>query len=351
MAGYNSTGVFTASICEKVLMGLENITQNGNLPNTKRSYLGYLDFVTSDLNKSNTEVIPVQNETKHKTVRIKYTNRVVESEVTEAEDGNCTPERYPDFLETTFDVDKVVSFNFGLKKREATLICSEGNQDLITRKMTEAFDAIARIINKRLLNVQLLNMGYNYGNSPASASTKSVNVLVAATGAPLATGIQTLDQDYYEKNQYSGTGAIIGAGNIMKYWKTIKTGCCNQDGVDMAAYAAELGWAPFLDTQLEGVFGSNQFLVLAPGLNQLVTLNRYVGENSGQFGTSMDTTVVDPRTGITYDMKIDYDGCNEAFYIRLTLNYGLWTQPVDVFNAGDPLYRTNGVSRYTAATT
>ena len=351
MAGYNSTGAYTAGICEQILSGLENYAGNGNLPSAKRSYLGYLEFLQSDLNKGNTEVIPViTDSTKYHQVRVKYSQRTIDAEVTEAEDGNCTPERYPDYLETTFDVDKVVSFNFGLKKREVVKICNEGNTSVITNKMNESFDAIARKINTRLLTIQSLNFGANVGNSSAT-SAKSVNVLVAATGAPLATGIQALNQDYYEKNQYFGTPAIIGAGNIMKYWATVKTGCCNQDGVDMNAMAAELGWAPFLDTQIESVLGSNQFMVLAPGMNQLVTYNRYVGENEGMFGTSMDTTVVDPRTGLRYDMKIDYDGCNEAYYVRLTLNYGLWIQPVDTFNAADPLYRTNGSCRYTAATT
>lgn len=350
MAGYNTNGVYTAGICEKIFAGLENFAAPGALPSTKRSYLGFLDFLQSPLNKGGVEVIPVQQDSKHKQVRIVYQQRTVSSEVTESEDGNCTPERYPDNLETTFDVDKVVSFNFGLKKREVALICSGGNTEELMRKMNNSFDAIARTVNSRLLNVALSNVGFNYGNTTPGTAAKSVSVITAATGAPLALGIQALDQDYYEKNQFTGTPAIIGAGNIMKYWKTVATGCCNQDGVDMNAYAAQLGWAPFLDTQIESVFGTNGFLVAAPGMAQLVTLNRYVGENAGQFGTSVDSTITDPRTGLTYDMKVDYDGCNESFYVRLTLNYGLFTQPTDVFNAGDPIYRTNGLVRYTAAT-
>lgn len=350
MAGYNTDGVFTGSLCENILIGLDQITTSSNVPAKKRSLLGFLDFLVSPLNKGGTQVIPYQVDSKQAAVRIKYMQRTVESEVTTSEDGNCTPERYPDFLETNFSVTRKVSYNFGLKPREVALICKEGNYDIINMHMAHAFDALARKINSVLLGVKVLNMGANVGNSSAT-SAKSINVLVGSTGAPLATGIQTLNQDYYEKNQYYGTPAVIGGGNIMKYFSTIATGCCNQDGVDMMALASKLGYAPFIDTQLETTFGSNQFIVMAPGMDQLVTFNRYVGENAGQMGTAFNSTVTDPITGLTYDMKIDADGCNEAYYVRLTLNYDLWYQPYDVFNAADPLYRTNGSLRYTAATT
>lgn len=347
MAGYNTNGVYTAGICEKILSNLSNHTVAANLPSAKRSHLGYLQFLQSPLNKSNIQVIPVQNDSKHKVVRVLYKQRTVESEVTTSEDGNCTPERYPDFLETNFDVDSVVSYNFGIKKREASLICTGGNDSLIMSEINESFDALARKLNAALLGKQLLNFGYNYGQTTASAAVKSVAAL-GSNGVPLASFIQTLHTDYHEKNEFYGTPAVIGGGNVMKYFLTTMTGCCNQDGVDMNALSSQLGWSPFLDTQVTGVLGADQFIIMAPGMVQFVPLNRYVGENAGQFGTSVDTTITDPVTGITYDMKIDYDGCNESFYVRLTLNYGLWIPPVDTFNAADPLYRTNGTLRYAA---
>lgn len=347
MAGYSTDGVFTAGICEKILSNLSNHTMAANLQSTKRSHLGYLQFLQSPLNKGNIQMIPIQNDSKHKQVRILYKQRTVESEVTTSEDGNCTPERYPDYLETTFDVDSVISYNFGLKKREATLVCNGGNDKIIMDEINESFDAMARKLNAALLAKQLLNFGYNYGNSPASGGVKSVAAL-GTNGAPLASFIQTLYSDYHEKNEYYGNAAIIGGGNVMKYFVTTMTGCCNQDGADQAAIAAQLGWAPFLDNTIEGVLGSNQFIMAAPGMIQMVPYLRYVGENAGQFGTSVDTTITDPATGLTYDMKVDYDGCNEAFYVRLTLNYGLWIPPVDTYNPADPLYRTNGSLRYAA---
>lgn len=352
MAGYNNDGVFTAAICENLLIGLEQVTNPANNPNTRRSYLGYLDALRSGINTAGVSMMPVQDGTKRKIVRIAYNQRVIENEVDTAESTDCTPPRYPDFLETEFEVDKFVQHEFGLSQREATLICLGGdNNQLINRFMLQAFDALNRKINRTNLTTQTANFGFNYGNTPGSATTKSINVLVTSTGAPLATGIQTLKQDYYEKNQYEGTPLIVGQGNIMKYYDTIATGCCNQDGVDMGAYAAKYGAAFFLDTQVEDVVGANQFIVLAPGMLQFVPYNRYVGYNAGQMGTAFNTTVTDPRTGMTYDMKVDVDGCGEKYYIRLSLNYGLWIQPTNTFHQDDPLYRTNGSLRYTAATT
>lgn len=354
MAGYNSDGVFTAAICENLLIGLDQVTKNENLPSARRSYLGYLEALRSSLNTSGVEItpIPVQDGTKHKIVRIAYNQRVIENEVDAQESTDCTPPRYPDFIETTFDVDKFAQYEFGLSQRQATLICQGGNNDeLINRFIMQAFDAINRKINRTILTTQTSGFGFNYGNTPGSATTKSINVLVGSTGAPLATGIQTLKQDYYEKNQYAGTPLVIGAGNIMKYYDTIATGCCNQDGVDMMAYAGKYGAAFFLDTLVESVVGTNQFIVLAPGMLQFVPFLRYVDYNAGQMGTAFNTTITDPRTGMVYDMKVDVDGCNEKYYVRISLNYGLWIQPTDTFHQDDPLYRTNGSTRYTAATT
>jgi hypothetical protein len=352
MAGYNNDGVFTAALCENILIGLEQVTRPENNPMTRRSYLGYLEALRSPMNMAGVEIMPVQDGTKEKTVRIAYNQRVIENEVDTSESTDCTPPRYPDFLETEFEVDQFVQHEFGLNQREATKICLGGdNNGLINRFMLQAFDALNRKINRTILTTQTSNFGFNYGNSPGSAATKSINVLVGSTGAPLATGIQTLKQDYYELNQYEGTPLIVGQGNIMKYYDTIATGCCNQDGVDMGAYAAKYGAAFFLDTMVESVVGTNQFIVLAPGMLQFVQRNRYVSYNAGQMGTAFNTTVTDPRTGMTYDMKLDVDGCNEKYYIRISLNFGLWYQPTNTFHQDDPLYRTNGSLRYTAATT
>lgn len=354
MAGYNSDGIFTAAICENILIGLEDVTRQDNLPVLRRSYLGYLDALRSPMNTEGVRMVPVpvQDGTKRKIVRIAYLQRAVESEVDEGESTDCTPPRYPDYTETEFEVDKIAQYEFGLDQRKATLICRGGdNNSLIQNFMFAGFDSLNRKINKRLLTTQSTNFGFNYGNTPASAATKSINVLVGSTGAPLATGIQELDQDYYEKNQYAGTKMVIGQGNIFKYYKTITTGCCNQDGVDMNAYMAQAGAAMFLDTTVEGIIGANQFIVLAPGMLQFVPYFRYVDYNAGQMGTSFNTTVTDPRTGMRYDMKVDVDGCNEKYYVRLALNYGLWFHPTDTFHPEDPLYRTNGSTRYTAATT
>lgn len=351
MPGYSSNGEYTAALCEKVFQMLENVSAQQNVPTFRRSFVGYIDALRSPINTAGTEQIMVQDGSKHKKVRIIYDQRAVESEVTSAEDTTCAPDKYPDFNEVEFDVDTIRSFAIGFDKRQMAEICAGNNASLLQREVLKTFDALARSINKALLQKQLLNFGFNYGNSPASSAAKSINVLVAATGAPLATGLQELIQDFTEKNQYMGAPLVIGQGNIMKYKTTLEAACCNTTGTDMGALMAKLGWAPFLDTQIESVLGSTQFAVLAPGMVQFVPYLRYVGENAGQFGTSVDQVVTDPVTGLQYDMKIDYDGCKEKFYLRLTLNFGLFFQPVDTFNAADPLYRTNGSTRYAAATT
>lgn len=345
--GYTSDGVFTAGLCLNQLQNLEDIKGGIYSAAKKRSKLGYLEALNSPLNMVGQQQIMTQNGSKKRVVEIRWRQRRIEGQVETTASGTCTSEDFPDFNAELFNVTKYVETKFSINTSEFKKVC-EGRSKFINDTIELAYDALARKINATLLEEQLLNFGLNKGNSNSSAA-KDVTVLATTTGAPYASALQTLMSDYDLANEMVGTPIWIGGGNIYKYWKTLAQGCCNDGGVNMLDLSNSLGYAPFADTQVGAIMGANNFIVMEPHSVQFVTFNDYVGEDATSSGTSVARgTITDKKTGITYDIKILQTDCSDDWTVILFLNYDIFFQPGEAFQADDPLYGTNGTLRYNA---
>lgn len=345
---YNSNGIFTAGICTERLLDLADIKGNMNDPLMKRSPLGYLESITSPLNTNGRVSISVQDGEKYKTARIKWRQRAIASQVTSSKSGTCSTDNYKDFEEETITLSKAVEYKFGINTYQSKLIC-EGRLDFMRSEIFSAFDALARDINASLLTEQALNFGKNIRTGATTAS--DLTVFPAATGNPNARPLQILKNDFRVKNQFNGTMMLIGAGNAYDYWTTLESACCNDGGVDMLALSNSLGWSPFIDTQMEDYFGTNHFMTMEPGSVQLITFNDYVGIDATSAGSEVSrTTIVDPRTGIRYDLKVMQDGCSDNYVVIINLTYDVWFTPISQFQFDDPLHGTRGTLRYRAVT-
>lgn len=344
---YNSTGTFSAGICVERLLGLADIKGDFNNPLFKRSPLGYVEALTSPLNRTGVS-IEKQDGAKEKTVRIKWMQRDIQTQVRQAKPSTCSEGDYADFEEETVTVSNYAYRSMKFKTAEIKKIC-EGRTDFMSMRLRAAFDAITREINETILTDQALNFGTNIRTGLTTAS--DLTVFPAATGAPNARPLQILKNDYNVRNQFVGNMMLIGAGNIYDYWTTLESSCCNDGGVDMLALSNRLGWSPFIDTQIETVLGTNHFMVMEPGAAQLITFNEYVGEDATEAGDSVQRrTIVDPRTGITYDLKVLQDDCSDDWTIIIGVNYDIWFTPITQYHWDDPLYGTRGTLRYRAQT-
>ena len=344
---YNGTGAFTAGKCLNELMMLT--ATSGMNAAKKRSKLGYLEAINSPLNTSAQEQIQVQNGSKKRVVELRWRQRTIETQVFTSETGKCTNDNFPDFNSELFEVTKYVEYQFSLNTKEFKEVC-EGRGKFVQDSIEESYDALARVINKELLAEQLTELGINLRTGLSSAAT--VPLFPAATGAPNASALQTLQADFEVENEMGGTPIWIGAGNIYKYWKTLEQACCNDAGVNMLDLSNSLGYAPFTDTTMKTVFGANEFLVLEQGATQFVPFNDYVGEDATGAGDSVARGVItDVKTGITYDVKILQDDCNDNWVVKMSLHYGIFFQPVAAFQVDDPLYGTRGSLLYDGTTT
>ena len=344
---YNSTGVFTAGKCLNELMQLTSVA--GYSAAKKRSKLGYLEAINSPLNMSMQTQIPIQNGSKKRIVELRWRQRTIESQVFTDATGTCTSDNYDDFNSKLFEVDKIVEYKFALNTEEFKAVC-EGRSKFIQDSLENSYDALARVINKELLTEQATEFGVNLRTGTSNVT--SVDVFPSATGAPNAAALQTLMADFEVENEMAGTPIWIGAGNIYKYWKTLEQACCNDAGVNMLDLSNSLGYAPFTDTTMKSVLNADEFIVLEQGSVQFVPFNDYVGEDVTSSGTSVARgTITDSKTGITYDIKVLQDDCSDDWVVKLSLNYGIFFQPLDAFQVDDPLYGTRGSLLYKANAT
>ena len=348
--GYNSNGVFTAGKCLNELMMLGDLKGGDFSAAKKRSKLGYLEAINSPLNMSIQNQIPTQQGSKKRVVEIRWRQRTIETQVLEAESGTCTSDNYPDFNSELFEVSKYVEYKFKLNTTEFKAVC-EGRSKFIQDSIELSYDALAKTINRALLTEQTTNFGINLRTGSSAAS--SIEVFPAATGAPNAAALQTLQADFDIENEMVGTPIWIGAGNIYKYWKTLEQACCNDAGINMLDLSNSLGYAPFTDTMMGSVFANaNDFMVMEQGSIQFVPFNDYMGEDETSSGTSVARgRITDTKTGLTYDIKVLQDDCSDDWVVKMSLHYDIFFQPGEAYQADDPLFGTNGTLRYTAATT
>lgn len=360
MACYSSDGYYTAGICQALNAYLSDYVSQGNLPSAKRTKTGFLDAILSPLNGSdNIRMFSLNggegaNASKKRTVRVQYHSRATESIVDEEDTiTDCTATYFDDLKETDVEADLVVHAKWGIKADAVKDICYGDMAQIQNIFLMNKFDALVTQINKKLITAQSTNFGINYGNSPASATAKTVTVL-KADGSPYTGGLQTIIQDYEELNEYVGTPMIIGNGNIGKHLKAIASGCCNDQGVDLARMLqiSDLaGVSYFNDTQgLTSVLGAERFIVMAPGTTKFVGWNRYKGDAVRLNGEVSSTyTLIDPLSGIEFDFKVTYDSCTEEYVFQLYKNFNLFNIPSDAWCTDDARKGTNGTALYIGA--
>lgn len=343
---YDSNGAFTGNICEKVLIGLDDLIQAGNLPQTKRTRVGLIQALNSPLNTGGVDVIPVSDNRKRKQVRIKYLQRIPLSQVSDSKSSGCTPTVFDDFNETLFDVTKYAEITWGISHDELKKVCEDPSK-FIQETLMIRFNALAEKINADAWTELSANFGKNIrtGNNAAT----DVDVLCASTGGALPLGLQDIWQDYTEKNEYTATPIVVGQSKIARYTKTLNAGCCNDQGVDMFELSQQMGYSFFLDTMTDTYLGADEFAVLAPTMVQFVPYNLTDADSEFKVSPlSQFERIIDPVTGLEYDFTAIYNDCDREWFLKLEIQYDFFFTPNNAFNTEDNLYGTNGTLRYKA---
>ena len=333
--------VFTQGICEKVQQSLNEIL-NGKAPSVLRTPVGYLDALISSQNTAGVTKVAVDaGNGKKKQVRIKFIQRGISTDITTDADGDCAVDIEKEPFDETVEVTQFIGTKWmGFDQTQMRKLC-EADSVFMESVVRAEIDILSVELNKALLATQALNFGNFMGGSNALVA---VPLLETVKKSPLYYG-ESLVMEAFEDLGVMQRPIVVGAGNLSHYIRQVGIGCCNDSGISLNQ-AGNMDF--FRDRFVQSVIGANHFIGLIPGYVQLLTWNKYVGEYRQETPSFSHTTIVDPITGLTFDMKWKYDDCAEKWVMRLTLNYELFFIPSNAFAASDELFGMNGSLHFRA---
>lgn len=327
---------FTEGLALKVSQALNSTTSEA--ANKKRTQLGFLEALESQANLSGvTKVAADPGTGKKRTARLTYTQRATAAVVT-AKISDCSTTVEPAPFEVDVDIDQYIGTP-GIKFDRAQMRkLTEPDSVYMAEQLHNQFDKLTKELNKKLLVTQLAGFGTFLGGD----SFKAVALLKGNNGAPNYKGEAEI-MSHFADVDWSGSPLVIGAGNLDQYMRQIAIGTGNNDGLNLGA-AGQMSF--YRDRFVEGIMGDNVFIGLVPGATQLLTWNEYVGVYKAEEGTFSHGTVVDPKTGLTFDMRWHFNDCDDTYSLNLGLWYKHHLMPDDAFNASDDLYQYNGSLKF-----
>jgi len=204
----------------------------------------------------------------------------------------------------------------------------------------------------------------------AIESGKGKNAVTGSTSAQTVNFASTLtDDDGYvklltdaETNEVTGDLMIIGSGVVRNFnlLNKLKTSA-DENGfgaVQMDVYN---------DPKAATVWGVNEFFAVQKGSLGFVDWLKNAGVYGGLKGGSLFFTIPMPVqlengevTSLTFDAQIKYQDCPiyadngsliaaRGWILEISKSFGVYTAPLTMFAATDPLYQVNGIFHYIGA--
>ena len=349
-----------AGVCPAILTGLEMVV-GINDPQTKQTPVGATLALSQPENQS-AEILEIYGRNKKghiKEARIKYMPRMTKDKVKTTAD--CVAGDPVEYIEDNTLLDIYAQVDIALGMDEIRVFCEEAstavpglpvpyNLKEISKRILNAQNALRTTINDAVVTKISNSFGINARTEVAT--TTSIDVLHSTgttgivSGAPIWTGIQTIQSDFTENELY-GTPIIIGKGNFEKFdLGTNKYGLQNS-GVDFSNIDQDYKF--FVDKAVNTILGANQLIVMGEGSAQFMSWNKYVGAFEGTFGAATTFTIPDALIpNLMYDAKFEFDTCEDTFLLRLSVNAGVYIMPTNAYGTYDDLAGSNGLLRYTA---
>lgn len=192
-----------------------------------------------------------------------------------------------------------------------------------------------------LLNAEVGNNGNDEAitNVPIFTAANAYTPNMAALNPEAMWYIQQVYSDLGLEGQFG----MIGGTIINKIAQYNKWATWNGAGLDMSK-ADAINPYLFYNRNFNTTFGQQDFIIAAPGAQQLVTWNKYKGERvRGVTDLYSKGTIVLPTTGLEVDWKWAYDFDCEEWVYEAFLHAELATVPKG--GCGDNLANVNGIIR------
>lgn len=331
--------------CSTLQQDLSDLV-GANLPAYKREQTGLLDALVSSENTSAhpDPVMVTAGNGKKKRVIVEYLQPGLESETSNVKGDVCADAEVSE--EYNHDIVTVEQYRrspiLEFTKEQMRTFCqspSEHRAAVVSTKMNALFKAL----NKDIATQFALNVGGFYGGA---ASGKNVPLLASdgVQESAYMRGEVDILEDMADLSVDSRP-ILCGSGVLSRYARYANIGCCNQYGTDISALGDSFGF--YRDVDIDAVVGSaNNIFGFAPGAVQFLEWNENEGEFEMEDVRSIESTIVDPVTGITLDFEMHYNRCTKVYQMFFAKNWELYFMPDAAYKTGDPRHGTNNAFHY-----
>ena len=244
----------------------------------------------------------------------------------------------PTFKSQTIEANLRESVAEQFSIEEVRGLCDSDFNTFRQMRLTKMFDALNQKINKSNLAAVAALTPYTRGH----ASGKVDITPVLTSPFPMANSM-----DFYKLRHTledigcSETPFIIsGNQNLQIGFSFLKIACCTGGGQMLNAMNEQFLY--FKDHNMNAVLGDDFGIAFVPGAFRILPWYRNVGPHEYTSGEVTRSRIVDPRTGMMYDLDTKFDACTGTYTFQISYNWALWSIPDDFYLSTDPLYQTKG---------
>ena len=359
--------------CERIVAEAETMAGENYAYNLRKKN-GALSFITSPENGLGLERgdsrLATQGGRKIAKANVFYDQRTKSCQISDNCDQNvCDEGATPLRKEFEITIDQCVRTPVReYSNNDMAALCKDTETFMRQRGFSDILAAHEHL-DKKVLAFMDSQIGVNYewdGTSTGAGSYKSIDIVGTSGGqaVPLP-GNWEVNADY-ENNQLMGIPAVIGQGNLRRFYDLQRWSCCNattpygdQDFEGFARF--------YMDQSANEVLGANNFIAATFGVMHMLTFN----ENENIAATGVNTAdrfnivVPDPVFGNAFRWNLDFyfDNCTKSWKWMYSLLYGFFnvyqedsfadtgedSSPDTSPDCADDLLNMTGVFGYTAA--
>ena len=311
---------------------------------------GALMALKSPENTSGFEQIDLQDKQgRTQTTQVRYTAGLPLAQATNARTNICTAGDRETELFSNITTNYVREIKLTLNDADFEAFCATQSsmRDELTRKKLNALYAA---VNSDIVT----ELAANFGNHWSTGVNTPVQVPLIDTdgGANYWGEMEILNE--FEDMETLGRPILISTGRLREYAKLTKIACCNDRGQNLDNAA---DFAYYRDGQVDQtIAATSNIIALAPGASQLITRNNFVGQFEKFDGNNAKTTVTDPVSGLSLDMSVFYNWCENpddqdatarsTWVITWSLDFGIFTIPTDLMPVGSDWEGVNGILHF-----
>lgn len=339
------------------LIDCPNLQLSLNEVNACKTYpvenLPFVNFLPSAVNTNRvleTNVSPGHG--KVRTVEMVYTPRTSEAEVDTTLDTTCENDNEAGMNSTTYEIDTTqgVIVKEVIDFANLATIC-KSNPQWIAERVQAMIDGAKRKMETQITNQVALLTGKFVADGDNDLSLANTLKTIATKDADGKFTEDAIQEILYsaQNSGFCGIPFVFGYGEIWKYMQKTKSVCCSNAGIDLASFMAE-NQAMFFSTYRvpTAISLTNGFLVIDAGSLFLLQYNKFA-QGSGlelQDNFLQQGVIVDPTTGIGFNLKTYLNPCGEKLNIHLSTAFKVVGLPDDIYSGGDRYEGTNGVLKF-----